>query len=204
MSDNRDQASTDGASKTAIDETQPAEASRPAEQAVVLSMRELAQLHPRFWVSVWSDPQLSAEAEDLALEIVGKDPFIGVLALTSDSAAPTDILALARDVAEAQVNQRRVRRVRFELEQSLSSQKFHGGPPTFADLLVAARRHPRTPPAQVILAIDCYDRCVRAHHRKASRAFDAIVRRDRNVVFRLISRLQRRADLAAAKKANAV
>jgi hypothetical protein len=46
-----------------------------------------SKVHARFWVPVWSDPKLAADAQALALKIAGEG-------------APAQILALARDVAE--------------------------------------------------------------------------------------------------------
>lgn len=147
-----------------------------------------SKVHPRFWPSVWSDPKLAADAEDLALKIAGEGDFADILALAGDASAPAHILALARDVAEAQIDQRRVRQVQYDLSRSLPSQ-------SFADLVVAAKlTRAKSPARSMILAIYHHERRVHSRWKKAERAFQAALRRQQRRVFRLAERLQRRVD----------
>ena len=155
-----------------------------------------SRVHPRFWVPVWSDPKLAAEAEELALKIEGDDAYAPVLALAGDTAAPAHMLALARDAAAARVDMRRVREVKWELSRHLPSQ-------SFVDLLGAAKlTKVRSPARSMILAIDRYEQRTYSRWRKADRALEAALRRQQRRVFRLIERLQRRID-KRSKKAKA-
>ena len=181
------------------DEGQSAPGNPPEQQPAPLSMDALCALQPCLWGPVWSDPQLAAEAEELALQIVGKDSFAEVLALAGDNAAWSEIMALARNLAAPRIGWRRVWRAQHELEKSLSGRDFYGGPPTFMDLVVAAKRQTRKPAARVILAIYRHKRHLDVQCRKATRAFDAAVRRHQRRVFGLTSRLQRRVDNRGSK-----
>jgi hypothetical protein len=155
-----------------------------------------SRVHPRFWVPVWSDPKLAAEAEDLALNIAGDAAFADILALAGDAAAPAHILALARDAAEPRIDLRRVREVKWELSRRLPSQ-------SFADLVAAAKLTKRKSPARsMILAIHRYEQRAYSRWKKADRALNAALRRQQRSVFRLHDRLQRRID-KRAKKAKA-
>lgn len=162
-------------------------------------MMSPSALHPRLWIPVWSDPELAAEAEELAQSIASDEVFAKLLALAGDVAAPVQVLTLARDAAELGIDLRRVREVEQKLMQHLP------GPPgqTFADLVAAAKMTKvKSPARSVILEIDRYQR--RAHSRwdKAHRALDTVRRRQQRRVFRLTERLQRRVD-ACPKKSNA-
>lgn len=156
-----------------------------------------SKVHPRFWVPVWSDPQLAAEAEDLALKIAGDGVYADIMALAGDGAAPAQILALARDVAAAQIERRRVQEVEHELSRGLDDSR------SFIDL-VAAARLTRVKSAARLMILAVYDRERRAFSRyeKANRAFQAALRRQQRGAFRLAAQLQRRID-KRTKKANA-
>jgi hypothetical protein len=123
-----------------------------------------SQLHPRFWVGIWSDPKLAADAEALAHDIAGEG-------------APDHILALARDVAAARIDMRRVNQVQNDLLRSCrSSPRF--GTPVFGDLVVAAKSiQVKSPTRSIILAVYRYERSVHSRWWKAQRALDAALRR---------------------------
>jgi NTP pyrophosphatase (non-canonical NTP hydrolase) len=161
-------------------------------------MMSPSAVHPRLWIPVWSDPELAAEAEELARSIASDELFAKLLALAGDVAALAQILTLARDAAEPRIDLQRVREVEQKLMQRLP------GPPgqTFADLVAAAKMTKvKSPARSMILEIDRYQR--RAHSRwsKADRALATVRRRQQRRVFRLTERLQRRVD-ARSKKSN--
>lgn len=157
-------------------------------------MTSSSKTHPRFWPAVWADPELAADAEALALEIVGHGTFADVLALAGEPAAPTRIMALARDIAEAQIDQRRIREVQCELSHGLPSGR------TFADLVIVAKRTRGESPARsIILAVDTYNRRAYSRWRKANRAYSNAQRQQQRSVFRLASRLQRNMDRRTQK-----
>lgn len=148
-----------------------------------------SKLHPRFWPSIWSDSQLAADTEILARQIVGEDSFADILALAGDAAAPDHIPALARDVAEARIEQRRIWKVQDELLRGLP------GGQTFGDLRAAAKFiRTKSPARSMVLAICRYQRRVHTRWKKADRAFDAAVRRQQRRVFNLTKWLQRGVD----------
>jgi hypothetical protein len=145
-----------------------------------------SRIHPRFWVPVWSDPKLAAEAEELALEIAKDNPYAPVLALAGDAGAPAHILALARHVAEPRIDLRRVREVKWKLSRHLPSR-------SFVSLFGAAKLTKlRSPARSMILAIHRYEQRAHSRSRKADRALKAALRRQQSRVFRLYDRLQRR------------
>jgi hypothetical protein len=147
-----------------------------------------SKLHPQYWPPVWSDPQLAAEAEDLAVEIPADDPFANILALAGDAAAPDHSLALARDIAAARIEQRRVRQVQDELSRNLPSQ-------SFGQLWAWAKLIGKSSPARaMILAVGQQERRAFSHWKKAERAFDAVRHRHKRRVFRLMKRLKCRSD----------
>jgi hypothetical protein len=155
-----------------------------------------SKMHPRFWPSVWSDPELAADAEALALKIVGQGTFADVLALAGDPMAPGHILALARDIAKAQIDRRRIDEVQCELSRGLLGDR------TFADLVVVAKRVRRESPARsMILAVEACDRRACARLKKANRAYSKAQRQQQRSVFRLVSRLQRNMERRTQKAA---
>lgn len=147
------------------DEARPDEISSPEKEPAPLRMEELVKLHPRCWTPVWFDPELAADAEAL----------IPLYVSVNDS---PDVLAAARDLAEAQIDHRRVRAVITALEKSVSGKKYViGEPAMFLDIVVLAKRQPRKFPAQVVLAIYRYERRSYSRWMKASKAFDTTARR---------------------------
>jgi hypothetical protein len=157
-------------------------------------MISLSRVHPEFWPAVRLDSQLAADAEELALKIVGEGSFANVLALAGDAEAPAHILARARDIAEAQIDQRRIREVQDELTRGLP------GGQTFMDLADAARMiRKKSPQRSMILAIRRYERRAYSRERKATRAFNALLRHQQREVLRLTRWLQRSIDKRAEK-----
>jgi hypothetical protein len=153
-----------------------------------------SKVHPRFWRPVWSDPELAADAEDLALKIANKNEFAHTLALAGDAAAPAHNLALARNVAAEQIDFNRLLKVQHELSRGLS------GDQIFVDLVVAAKwTRLKSPARSMILAIKRYEQRVYSRWKKADRAFEAALRRQQRRVMRLAARLQRRIDRRANK-----
>ena len=148
-----------------------------------------SRLLPRYWPPIWSDPAFAAEAEDLALLIVGDRPPADVLALAGDTAARSQILALARDLAEVQIELRRLWKVQDDLSRDLP------GDQSFMDLVVAAKQcRSKSPAPSMILAVNRYQRQLHLRLRKARRAFDTLTRRQSRSVLRLAKRLHRRVD----------
>jgi hypothetical protein len=154
----------------------------------------LNRLHPDCWESVWSVPQLAAEAEELAQHIAGKD-------------APPHILALARDIAEEQVNRDRARHIRHELDERLAGKKkVFGDPLHSSDLLVVAKSMRR--PSAAARTIRALYRCIQVspRERKAQRAFDVAVRREdanrRRLLDAAYRRMERNQRKAAKRAAN--
>jgi hypothetical protein len=155
-------------------------------------MIALCKIHPRFWPSVSADPQLAADAEDLALKIARNDDFAKILKLAGDAAALALILPAARKVAEAEMDERRVRGVQHELSRHLSPSK------DFGDLVVAAKLSTKNSPARsMILGLYRHGRRMLSRREKADRALEAARRRLKRRLFRLTKRLQCRVNKRA-------
>lgn len=117
------------------------------------------ELQPAYWVPVWSDPILAADAEALAQEIAGEG-------------ARADMWALARPIAEAKIDLRRVFEAREKISQFL--------PPgqQFVDLIAAARFAKVKSPIHVMVLDIChYERRVVLRLAKAEKAYQIAERR---------------------------
>jgi hypothetical protein len=132
-------------------------------------------------LSINSNPALSEEADALAREIAGTDP-------------QPEIRELARRIAEAQIDLRRVRRARYQLlsealidpdyeSEAMQRKKLRAvirysrvfGPTTSDDVVEFATI--LSDKARQLLALDRYERRALSRRRFAIRAFDAAHRR---------------------------
>jgi hypothetical protein len=158
-------------------------------------MTSPSKLHPRFWVSVWSDPKFAAEAEELALQIAGGDDFNStrIAKFAGDEAAADLVLILARKVAEERIDLRRVREAQIELSRATPSQ-------SFVDLVAAAKlTRARSPARSMILGL--YQREKRAYSRlkKAEKSLAAARRHHWRRAYDFAERFVRNADARSQK-----
>ena len=114
-------------------------------------------------LSINSNRALSEEADALAREIAGPDP-------------QPEIRELARRIAEAQIDLRRVRHVRYQLLfEAMQQKKLRAVGPTtpMSDNVVELFATIFSDKARQLLALDRYERRALSRRKFAIRAFDA-------------------------------